>query len=307
MKKCYELGEIQAFLDGELSSIDCEILVRHCSLCDSCSKRLSEAEQENAEIYSLLEAELNPLVPTERLRSKVFASINEIEQKENAPVFVGLHKYFQRFGIFGISPVGAAFAVFLLVFTAAFVTFSRWNKENPNNDSIIANNTQRIESNIPQVYTGALDVDDEVESSKTSVSAPLPSESSAPRVANSRSSSVSYASFAPQRARTPKVVRKSVQKPIVYSISAERKFLTKIDSLTDSVNRDKDYLMTPKERIGFEKNLAIVNESIKRMKQAVKEDPKNNIAKELLKNSYQNKVDLLSSVSERSELVAGIN
>ena len=49
--KCFEIGTIQAFLDGELASDVSENIARHLSLCDDCALLLAEAEEETAFAY----------------------------------------------------------------------------------------------------------------------------------------------------------------------------------------------------------------------------------------------------------------
>ena len=46
--KCFEIGTIQAFLDGELNSDASENVARHVALCDDCAISLAEAEDETA-------------------------------------------------------------------------------------------------------------------------------------------------------------------------------------------------------------------------------------------------------------------
>jgi hypothetical protein len=50
--------------------------------------------------------------------------------------------------------------------------------------------------------------------------------------------------------------------------------------------------------------MAVVNDAIRKMKDVVKKNPKNQSAKQVLYSSYQNKIDLLNSVAEREELMA---
>jgi hypothetical protein len=50
--------------------------------------------------------------------------------------------------------------------------------------------------------------------------------------------------------------------------------------------------------------MAVVNDSIQRMRQEVRKNPKNESAKQVLYSSYQNKIDLLNSVTQKEELMA---
>ncbi len=64
--------------------------------------------------------------------------------------------------------------------------------------------------------------------------------------------------------------------------------------------------MSPSVRVSFERDLAVVDDSIKKMKDVVRKNPKNQAAKQVLYSSYQNKIDLLNSIAEREELMASM-
>jgi hypothetical protein len=66
-------------------------------------------------------------------------------------------------------------------------------------------------------------------------------------------------------------------------------------------------MMRPSERVAYERDMAVVNDSIAKMRQEVKKNPKNQSAKQVLYSSYQNKIDLLNSVSQKEELMASLN
>ncbi len=64
--------------------------------------------------------------------------------------------------------------------------------------------------------------------------------------------------------------------------------------------------MRPGERIAYERDMAVVNDAIAKMRNEVKRNPRNETAKQVLYSSYQNKIDLLNSVSQKEELVASL-
>ena len=76
--------------------------------------------------------------------------------------------------------------------------------------------------------------------------------------------------------------------------------------MSETVNSQKDTVMKPSARFAYEKDLAMINDAIGKMKVEVKNNPKNEAAKDILFASYQNKINLLNSVTERSELIASI-
>ena len=86
----------------------------------------------------------------------------------------------------------------------------------------------------------------------------------------------------------------------------EESYVKTISSLSKSVDEQKDSVMRPSERISYERDMAVVNDAIAKMKTAVKKNPKNESAKQVLYSSYQNKIDLLNSVSQKEELMASL-
>ena len=74
--KCFEIGTIQAFLDGETTPDVSLRLTDHVAACDNCARLMAEADEENAIVFSTLERELNALVPTQRLWSRINETID---------------------------------------------------------------------------------------------------------------------------------------------------------------------------------------------------------------------------------------
>ena len=90
------------------------------------------------------------------------------------------------------------------------------------------------------------------------------------------------------------------------NLQGENTYLQTISTLSKTVDENKDFTLTPTERVSFERDLAVVNDSIKKMKEEVRKNPTNKAAREVLQSSYQNKIDLLNSVAEKSELMASM-
>jgi len=80
---CLDIGTIQAFLDGELSSGEVTHVSGHIGDCDSCAMLVSQAEDENAVVFPALAREFDAMVPTQRLWARIENSI-EVE-KDGAP------------------------------------------------------------------------------------------------------------------------------------------------------------------------------------------------------------------------------
>jgi hypothetical protein len=111
--------------------------------------------------------------------------------------------------------------------------------------------------------------------------------------------------------RTKTVPKNTLNENVVAPVrssdlDAEEGYLTTIATLSRTVNENKDYVLRPSERVAYERNLAVVDDAIKKMKGEVRNDPNNSAAREVLRSSYKNKIDLLNSVADRTEMVASL-
>ena len=75
MKNCLDTGTIQAFLDGELAPAEASVVSAHIAKCDACAAQLANAEEESAFVFSVLGREMDTLLPTQRLWTKIYDSI----------------------------------------------------------------------------------------------------------------------------------------------------------------------------------------------------------------------------------------
>ena len=80
MEKCFDEGTLQAFLDNELDSGEARRVSRHIADCVSCAELLAVVEEETAFVFGALDPELNTLVPTQRLWTKINDSIRGEER-----------------------------------------------------------------------------------------------------------------------------------------------------------------------------------------------------------------------------------
>ena len=87
--KCIDIGTIQAFLDGETTAETSLKVSEHIANCAQCTNLLAVAEDENSFVFSTLEREMNTLVPTQRLWSRINESI-EVE-KANEPIWTQIY------------------------------------------------------------------------------------------------------------------------------------------------------------------------------------------------------------------------
>ncbi len=299
--KCFDLGTIQAFTDGELVSDQSERLLKHVSGCGDCAALLSECEEESSFAFTILDDELNVLVPTERLRSKVFDSISEIEGRSRSGWLRGLSA--GMLGAFSFKSPGFAAAFSVIIAVGALALFI---------------NVYRAPVGVNEVAvkTDPLGPVTMVEDSvRNSTPAPAESPASAGERTESGDTSSQFrvtnaVQRVPTRTRAAASQRNSgsadssnaLPEPIIVS---EGSYLQTIATLERTVKFGKETLR-PSERVSFERDLAVVNDAIVKLRDEVKRNPDNEGAREILKTSYQNKVDLLNSVAQKTELMASL-
>ncbi|CAN5570797.1 hypothetical protein BH20ACI4_BH20ACI4_04200 [soil metagenome] len=307
---CLDEGTIQAFLDGELANAQTDAATRHIALCRDCALLLSAAEEESAFAFSALDGELNTLVPTQRLWSKINDSI--IEEKRKHSFWFNFTSFVSSPSLKISNPSVAAFAsLFIVAGLFAALLISR---PVPNQGLVIVDEDNFDSVEIAKADTPAFsnngtkkdsDINDEDSDEEPTV---------VPTVTNAASRPARNEDFSAVKADfvTPNQKPKTKnQKPITYFVvpqylPGEETYIRTIANLSETVNSQKDTVMKPSARFAYEKDLAMINDAIGKMKEEVKRNPKNEAAKDILFASYQNKVNLLNSVTERSELIASI-
>ena len=291
--KCFEIGTIQAFLDGETSP---EVSVRvadHAGQCDACAKLMADAEEQNSIVFSALERELNSLVPTQRLWSRINETI-EVE-KANVSVWQKTLAYL-RASLLNPSLAAAAAVVMCLGMIAIVVT----NRES----------SRLIVDTVPDVQTERA-MPREAPGVEEVVDTPAPvTRAAAPAVSiskfrESEIKALAASTRAGQREITPQNAVYTTSNADAY-LPGEESYVKTISELKETVESEKDAVMTPSSRVSYERDMAMVNDSIKRMREVVKKNPRNQAARQVLYSSYQDKIDLLNSVAQREELMASL-
>ena len=90
--KCIDIGTIQAFLDGETAQDESLRIGQHIATCENCAHLLAVAEDENSFVFSTLEREMNALVPTQRLWTRINDSIET--EKSRRPFWHQVYSFF---------------------------------------------------------------------------------------------------------------------------------------------------------------------------------------------------------------------
>lgn len=282
--KCFEIGRIQAFLDGELTPDLSARFTNHVADCDACAALLARAEEEMSIVFPALDREFNTLVPTQRLWTRINDSI--VEEKRSAP-------FWQRFrnAILAqiASPSLAAAAGVLIVFG----TFAAiWSLRSGS-----AVDPGPIASNITKPAAPAPVINDPGQVASI-INEPTETKP-APRI--------DRASSTRENIRPVTAGYRPATAPAASSngyIPGEESYVKTIENLSSTVDTQKDTALRPSARITYERDMAVVDDAIKRMKHEVRKNPKNESAKQVLYSSYQNKIDLLNSIAQKEELMS---
>lgn len=293
-RDCFEQGTLQAFLDGETAP---ELSIRitdHVADCDACAMQLAVAEEETALVFNALDRELNSLVPTQRLWSRINESIEA--EKSHASIWSRLYALIS---VYVASPsLTAAAGVLLFVGVAAFVWTSNVNEP-------AVNEISRVISPRPQVNPVSLPTQAPTSAGDTVVSdlpPVMPERNDTGRVVAMNAGLKSKRGT--QAARASYAV--DIRPAEAEYIPGEESYIRTITELNDRVQAQKDVVIPVSSRVAFERDMAVVTDAIDRTRKAVRRDPNNQAARQVLYAAYQDKIDLLSSVGGREELMASL-
>jgi len=294
----FEIGTIQSFLDGETTPEVSLRLTDHVADCDACARLMADADEENSIVFSTLERELDSLVPTQRLWSR----INETIEVEKANISIW-HKALicVRASLVNPSLVAAAGIILMLGI------FTLWNLRTATEVALVPQ-SKPVSTSEKQIIPPS-------NASVDTASVPEPVAATPSYAGESKLPEKEIQNLA-QRASARTAQREI--KPITteYRVSAnssydgylpgEESYVKTIADLKQNVDTQKDAVMTPSSRVSYERYMAVVNDSIKRMRDVVKKNPRNQAARQVLYSSYQDKIDLLNSVAQREDLMASL-
>jgi hypothetical protein len=287
-ENCLDIGIVQAFMDGELPHDQIAGVSDHLERCDSCAFMLNEAEDEAAFVFSALDREFNSLVPTQRLWSKINESI-ETEQA-NRPFWQKAQAFL---GAAFANPSMVAAAGLLIVMGAFSLVF--WNDQGlPGDIAVVPTDSRGTNAPVPAAEPIAVNRPITVSSEGDTVV------SAGPRIERAV-----YRPKSASKAAVSAGDRVAIPASNSY-FGAEESYVKTISSLSRTVEEQKDDVLRPSKRIAYERDMALVNDTIAKMRREVKRNPRNDSAKQVLYSSYQNKIDLLNSVSQKEELVASL-
>lgn len=286
--KCIDIGTIQAFLDGETTQDESLRIGRHIADCDRCTRLLAVAEDENSFVFSALDREMNALVPTQRLWNRINDSIEVEKAKE--PIWKQVYAFIS---VSLASPSLTVAAGVLIVFGIFAAMWTMRSVDQPSDEKVFVGNTDGAITG--PAGTAPVKTDD-VPSAPSSYQ--NPGGSDAIKISNLPTKKLEQIVRGEDfRYRTADY---NVRKPL----PAEESYIQTISDLKQAVDGRKDAVFSGDSRVDFERNLAIVNDSIKRMQKVVRKNPRNQAARQVLYSSYQDKIDLLNTVAQKDELLA---
>ncbi len=305
MKECLEEATIQAYVDGELSPEAAQKVTAHAAACAACRAALDEAENELAFMAAAFEPEMSLPVPSERLRERLDAAIGELRSQESAhqrPSSSGLKSWLSSLaGAFDFTPrhaMGFASLVAIIAFTAIFVVISQRGRENQGRLSSAADRRQEIKLNA------------EIENAGEDAGARKGVSNST--VGERERGPVRYSSaYVKSRRGNSSGIRPRANVLGAGALVAESKplpgelsYLKTIASLKSVIEANGESALRPSMRTEYERNLALVDHAIEATRKTARRNPKDPDAAEFLYSSYQNKIDLLSTVAEQGQMVA---
>lgn len=288
--KCLDIGTIQAFLDGETRPEDAIRISDHVAACDACTILLAQAEEENSLVFSVLDREMNSLVPTQRLWTRINAEISEQKSRTG---------FWQR--IFGgvaaglVSPSFATAAGIVVVVGIAAVVISVNTGDGP---STVANNiSPAVTTSVPAAPVNEVAVVEPVRVKDTPKSGEAVTASSLPEKEVRRIITANHVETGPKRVNTIQANAGPQYLP------GEESYIKTITELQETASVQNASLKASTQ-IGFERDMAVVDDAIRKLRKVVRHNPRNAAARQVLYSSYQDKIDLLRSSAQREEMMA---
>lgn len=295
--KCIDIGTIQAFLDGETAPAISLTVTDHVANCHNCAVLMANAEEESSIVFSALDREFNSLVPTQRLWTKINDSITVEHSRSSF-----WERLLGSLSVFNANPSITVAASVLIVFTmfAAIWTLNPGETAGDVVSGTVPTVAQPIQPLAPATVTIATTDGEGFPSSNIApTQTRAESRTEKPRTAAARDE---FAGRSNRPVTQQAVYRETASAP--EYLPGEESYVKTIAELKQNVDGEKDVVLPPSSRVAYERDMAVVDDAINKMKAVVRKNPKNQGAKQVLYSSYQNKIDLLNSVAQREEMMA---
>jgi hypothetical protein len=303
---CLDIGTLQAFLDGETTPQESLRVADHIGTCEACSTALAGAEEETSAVFSALDRELDALVPTQRLWSRINDSI--ADEKSRTSVWQRILTFVS---VNMATPAMAAAASFVVILGVIALV---WNPEQSTTDNLTASTPKATSPvTVPGPATFAVNETQVTPADEPENVARTTSRRSSKAVVETNYSAdqlkrmVVNAGYSAERSqpRAQPVVERPEQLVNGY-LPGEQSYVKTISDLRQSVGGQEDTVMPASARVKYERDVAVVDDSIKKLRKVVRQNPRNQAARQILYSAYQDKIDLLNSVAQREELMASL-
>jgi hypothetical protein len=320
MRDCFDEATLQAYLDGELTAERAAAVAAHLGACEPCDAAAREAAQEFAMFASAFGAGEGLRVPTERLRAGLAARIAEMQPTQSAPPVVAAPTFVERLRGFASSlafaprqaTAFASFAVAALLLGALFYAF----RPQPPAPQVDQNGEREIAAVSPPASVQANSTENKDAGAKatngdavggvSSDEIARGDEARARRGADR--ASVSQVNFNPRSAAGDAAGRlaraKDEKAADAALLPVEKSYVSAIASLKSSLEGEGSQAMTPTLRAEYERNLAVVDRAIAASRASARRTPSDKDAQEFLRSAYQDKLDLLHTVADQTQLAS---
>ena len=304
-KRCLDEGVLQAYLDGELAHERAAEVAAHVAACDACAEALAEATQDNSLFAAAFAPDESVNVPSEVLRSRINASVAQLESQAESARSDSRGRNFGGFfasltALFSFTPQGAAaFATLLAVLALALVYFSA-QKAGP------TPGTAQEERQLAQI--GSEPVQSPAVTRTPEVVAP-PAPAASPEKGTTSTVPVRFNAVPvkfnkPRRATGGGVKPSAAPAPEAVVLPGEKDYQTAIASLEKTIKLGGDESLRPAVRADYERNLALLDSAISQTRQVAVRNPKDETVMGFLMSAYQSKVELLSKVADQAQVAA---
>jgi hypothetical protein len=296
--KCLDIGTIQAFLDGETRPEDAVMISDHVADCDACTILLAQAEEESSLVFSVLDRELNTLVPTQRLWNRINAEI--AEEKSHASIW---QRFLGAITTSLMSPSFAGAAGILLIAGLLSVVWLNRQASTPGTDVALSDQIQQpaaAASVEPQTVEVAVTGDGPVVTA-------APASKPQPTVVRSTLSDAELKRMVITANHVEQGPKKTYAVPAAAPryLPGEESYIKTINELQQSITA-QNASMKASGQVAFQRDLAVVDDAIAKMRSVVQKNPRNQAARQILYSSYQDKIELLRTSAQRDELVASL-
>jgi hypothetical protein len=304
---------IQAFLDGELSDAQISWATEHIALCERCTNELIKAESEVAEINLAFAAEKSVGIPTQRIWARIENEIDLLAVRD-CQSKAETKSFWQQLASF-FTPPQIAFTGSLagIVLIALFALSVLEQRQNSMPSDSLAYENHQIEKPKTQNPNLTLETPLQRTEAPDQTTPLLASKNSSSSSSSAKIIKASYKSWSVKKQvktsgyeRNPKSEIRNSRFEDTTPLLEEKDYLTSIAQLSKAVSSNDDLVMRPSFRVEYESNLAMMDKVIGETQKQARRNPNDENAKRTLFASYQNKIDLLNTVAEKSQLMASV-